>query len=350
MLAKAVKSFDALPQRPGGYLFEPKWDGFRGLVVNDGATIEIASRGSKPLTRYFPELVETFAEQVPPGCILDGELILRRGRPGAERLDWPTLAQRIHPAQSRIRMLAEQTPASFVAFDMLAVAGRSLQDEPFEHRRAQLERVAEPFRAPVHLSRVTKDSAVAMRWFTDFEGAGLDGVIAKPAAEVYQPGKRAIFKLKHARTADVVLLGYRVHKSGQGIGSLLLGLYTDDGELAMVGGAASFTAKRRMELLEQLRPLVVRDENDEPVRCAGDQNRFSSGKDTSFMRLRPEVVAEVAYDQMEGHRFRHTVQLKRFRPDRDPRSCTYEQLRMPAAHDLDAVLTGTSGSGNGTAV
>lgn len=339
MLAKPAAGLDRLPANADGYLFEPKWDGFRGIVVKQGDRVEIASRGSKPLTRYFPELVDTFAAQLPDGCMIDGEIILRSGEPGAERLDWPTLAQRIHPAQSRVTMLAEQTPASFVAFDLLARDGSLLLKHPFALRRAELEDLLAGAEAPLHLTRTSTDIEHAKAWFTEFEGAGLDGVVAKPANGVYQPGKRAMFKVKHSRTADVVVLGYRIHKSGSGVGSLLLGLYTEDGDLAMAGGAGAFTTKRRAELIQELAPLVIRGDDGSPVRGAGEQNRFSAARDTSFVVLRPELVAEVRYDQIEGHRFRHTVQVQRFRPDREPRSCTYAQLDLPVAYDLDNVLS-----------
>jgi ATP-dependent DNA ligase len=339
MLAKPAPALDRLPADPNGYIFEPKWDGFRGIVVKQGDRLEIASRGSKPLTRYFPELVETFAAQLPDCCMIDGEIILRSGQSGAERLDWPTLAQRIHPAESRVRLLAEQTPASFVAFDLLAQDGVLLLTQPFARRRAALEKLLAGIHPPLHVTGASADIEQAAAWFTEFEGAGLDGVVAKPAGGVYQPGKRSMFKIKHSRTADVVVLGYRIHKSGTGVGSLLLGLYTEDGQLAMAGGAGAFTTKRRAELIEELEPLVARDDDGSPVRGAGEQNRFSSARDTSFTVLRPELVAEVKYDQMEGHRFRHTVQVQRFRPDREPRSCTYAQLDVPVAYDLDQVLT-----------
>lgn len=345
MLAKAVAGgVPAADSVEGGLSFEPKWDGFRAIVAvgaagADGvAEVEIGSRGSKPLTRYFPELVAEFARQLPPGTILDGEIVVRAGAAGSERLDWETLSQRIHPAESRVTKLSVETPASFVGFDLLAEGGHSLLDAPFSERRAALERVLADVEPPVHLSRTTTDAVVATRWFAEFEGAGLDGVIAKPLAAPYSPGKRIMLKVKHARTADVVLLGYRVHKSGSGVGSLLLGLYTDDGTLVNVGGASAFSDARRLELVDELADLVERDDDGAAVTGETERSRFSGSKDVSFVRLRPERVLEVRYDQMEGARFRHTVQFDRWRPDRDPRSCTYAQLERPVAYDLSDVL------------
>lgn len=338
MLAKSV---DAVPEPdsvPGGLSYEPKWDGFRAIIHYDGADVEIGSRGSKMLTRYFPELVALVKERLPVPCVLDGEIIVRRGEPGSERLDWEALSQRIHPAESRVQRLAVETPASFVAFDLLAFDDRSLLDEPFAERRALLEQVMAGASAPLHLSQTTADVAVARRWLDEFEGAGLDGVVAKRLDSPYAPDKRQMFKTKHARTADVVLLGYRVHKSGQGVGSLLLGLYDPDGELRNVGGASAFSNARRLELVDELEPLVERDESGEAVKGATDRSRFSGSKDVSYVRLRPERVLEVRYDQMEGTRFRHTVQFDRWRPDRDPRSCTFGQLEVPAKYDLNEVL------------
>ncbi|NQX28784.1 ATP-dependent DNA ligase [Microbacteriaceae bacterium VKM Ac-2854] len=334
MLAKAV---DGVPDKPG-LSFEPKWDGFRAIVVFDGESVEIGSRGSKPLTRYFPELVAAFAELLPEPCILDGEIVLAQGPDGAQRLDWEALSQRIHPAASRVTLLAEQTPAMFVGFDLLARGERSLMDEPFSTRRAELVELIGALPHPVHLSRTTEDVVLAREWLVEFEGAGLDGVVAKPLDAAYAPGKRVLLKAKHHRSADAVVLGYRIHTSGVGVGSLLLGLYDDAGELRMVGGASAFTTARRSELIDELAEDVLRDENGEVVRGEGEKSRFSAGKDVSFVRLRPTRVVEVRYDQMEGARFRHTVQFERWRPDREPRSCTFEQLEVPAAYDLSKVL------------
>jgi ATP-dependent DNA ligase len=305
---------------------------------DDGtANVEIGSRGSKPLTRYFPELVAAFAEQL-PRCILDGEIVVRTGEPGSERLDWEALSQRIHPAASRIALLSETTPAMFVAFDLLSVGDEDLMERPFAERRAALERLATGWRHPLQLVQTTKDVDLARRWLVEFEGAGLDGVVAKPLAAPYAPGKRTMLKVKHHRTADVVLLGYRVHSSGNGVGSLLLGLYDGDGELRNVGGASAFSDKRRRELVDELEPLVERDENGQMVKGATDRSRFSASKDVSFVKLRPERVLEVRYDQLEGARFRHTVQFERWRDDREPRSCTFDQLERPVAYDLSDVL------------
>jgi len=338
MLAKAVPTVPEHDSVEGGLAFEPKWDGFRAIVHFDGASVEIESRGSKPLTRYFPELVEAFARLLPGPCVLDGEIVLRSGHPGDERLDWEALSARIHPAESRIRRLAEETPAMFVAFDLLGRDDESLLDAPFSERRAALETLVGPLGSPMHLTRITTDTDLARSWLTEFEGAGLDGVVAKPLAAPYAPGKRVMLKVKHHRTADVVVLGYRVHKSGAGVGSLLLGLYDDAGELRNVGGASAFSDRRRLELVDELEPLVLRDDSGEAVTGETERSRFSSGKDVSFVRLDPGRVVEVRYDQMEGDRFRHTVQFDRWRPDRDARSCTFAQLEIPVAYDLSRVL------------
>jgi ATP-dependent DNA ligase len=338
MLAKAVDPVPEPDRVEGGLSYEPKWDGFRGIVSFDGTHVEIASRGAKPLTRYFPELVEAFARLLPQPCVLDGEIVVRSGAPGGEKLDWELLSQRIHPAESRITLLAEQTPAMFVAFDLLALGDESLLDAPFAERRAALETFATDLGDPIHVSQATTDVELARRWLVEFEGAGLDGVVAKPLAAPYAPGKRLMLKVKHHRTADVVVLGYRVHKSGQGVGSLLLGLYGSDGELRNVGGASAFSDARRLELVDELAPLVLHDASGAAVTGETERSRFSSGKDVSFVRLEPTRVMEVRYDQMEGMRFRHTVQFARWRPDREARSCTFEQLERPIAYDLSAVL------------
>lgn len=346
MLAKAVTS---LPD--GALMFEPKWDGFRSIIFRDGADVEIGSRNGKPLTRYFPELVEALKANLPPRCVLDGEIIMV-GASG-DRLDFDTLQQRIHPAASRVRLLAEQTPASFVAFDLLALDDEDLTARPFAERRAALERVLAGSAAPVHLTAATRDRGTAEEWFHQFEGAGLDGIVAKPLDGPYLPDKRSMFKVKHARTADCVVAGYRVHTSGPDrIGSLLLGLYDDAGGLASVGVVGAFPLQRRKELFEELQPLVTsfeehpwdwaRQEEGTRTPRKAEGSRWSGGKDLSFTPLRPDRVVEVKYDHMEGTRFRHTAQFVRWRPDRDPRSCTYEQLEEPVRYDLAEVLaTGT---------
>jgi len=338
MLAKLTDTIPLPDRVAGGLSYEPKWDGFRGIVYFDGAEVEIGSRGSKLLTRYFPELVEMFRAQLTSPCILDGEIVVRSGKAGAERLDWELLSQRIHPAATRVTKLAQETPASFVAFDLLSLDGASLLDTPFGERRAALEKLLSTAKAPLHLTQTSIDPAVAQRWLEEFEGAGLDGVVAKPLAAPYGPGKRSMFKTKHDRTADVVLLGYRIHKSGSGVGSLLLGLYDENGELKNVGGVSAFSDARRLELVEELAPLVRRDASGEIVTGATDRSRFSGNKDVSFVALEPTRVLEVKYDQMEGSRFRHTVQFVRWRPDRDAHSCSYDQLERPIAYDLGEVF------------
>jgi len=338
MLAKSVNGIPEPGSVAGGLSYEPKWDGFRAIVYFDGTSVEIGSRGSKPLTRYFPELVAALAAQLTQPCVLDGEIVLRSVVVGGERLDWEALSQRIHPAASRVAALAVATPASFVAFDLLGIGDESLLDAAFEARRSSLERLLEGSEAPLHLTRTTRDVDLARRWLFEFEGAGLDGVVSKPLWAPYVPGKRVMFKTKHKRTADVVLLGYRVHASGSGVGSLLLGLYDDAGELRGVGGASAFSNATRLSLVEELEPLVLRDDAGQILVAAGERNRFSGGRDTGFVPLDPIRVLEVRYDQMEGSRFRHTVQFDRWRPDRDARSCTFDQLERPIAYDLAAVF------------
>ena len=340
MLAKAVVGVPAPGSVAGGLAYEPKWDGFRAIVLRDGDEVELASRGSKPLTRYFPDVVQAVLEHLPPRCAIDAEIVVRAGPPGAQRLDWGSLTQRIHPADSRVRRLAAETPAELICFDILALGDDDLTGMPFGERRRRLESVLStlPADAPVHLTRTTTDAATAQSWFEQFEGAGLDGVVAKPLAAPYQQGKRAMLKVKHSRTAEAVVLGYRIHKSGSGVGSLLLGLYAEDGTLYPVGGISAFTDTRRLELIEELAPLVVTDDHGDVVRGATDRSRFSSSKDVSFVRLRPERVVEVKFDQMEGSRFRHSVTFLRWRPDRDPESCTAAQVDRAIAYDLDAVL------------
>ena len=340
MLAKAV------PEVPDGDLwYEPKWDGFRALVWRSGPTLEITSRGERPLTRYFPEIVEAGLDLLPDHCVLDGEIILRRSSPAGEageRLDWDALSQRIHPAASRVRLLAEQTPASLVVFDALVLAGDSLLAEPFRWRRELLERALSGVSAPLHLTRGTRDSGTARTWFNDFEGAGLDGVVCKPQEGTYQPGVRAMLKVKHSRTAECVVIGYRPHRGGRGVGSLLLGLYDGD-RLRMVGGVGSLPDRTRAELVDTLAPYRLPEEQAAAL-PAPPRSRFASGPEQESVPLRPELVVEVRYDQVEAGRFRHTVALLRWRPDRDPASCRIDQLDPGVSYDLSQVL-GTAPSG-----
>lgn len=334
MLAKAAT---AVPVDPGVWSYEPKWDGFRALVFRDGDDIEIRSRSNKDLGRYFPELLDALAAETAPRCALDGEIVVPRQVDGRTRLDWDALSQRIHPADSRIRLLSQETPAHFIGFDALSSDGEELLDRPFVERRAALRELIRPA-SWCHLTRATEDPELGQQWLTTFEGAGLDGVIAKRLGGPYLPGKREMVKVKHSRDADCVAIGYRVHKSGRGVGSILLGLYNDDGEPQMVGGAASFTAAARDQLLAELEPLrlepdLVRD---------GEPSRWNSAADKRWIPIRPERVAEVGYDQMEGagpgRRFRHAVKFRRWRPDRDPRSCTFDQLDVPTSYDFYDVL------------
>lgn len=365
MLAKSVSGVPdpaTYEEKYGGLSFEPKWDGFRCLVFKDGDEVELTSRNTKPLTRYFPEVVAAAREQLPERCVLDGELYVAVvGDGGLPRLEFEVLQERIHPAASRIAKLAEATPAGFVAFDLLALGDVSYVDEPFSVRRAALAEALAPLadRASeelvgCHLVRTTTDPAEAEEWFEQFEGAGLDGVMAKPLGAPYVENGRTMLKIKHSRTADVVVAGYREHKTSTPeqplLGSLLLGLYGDDGTLQHIGVSASFTAARRAELIEELAPLVCPVAEHpwgaweewavaNPDRVPGTQSRWSAGKDLSFTPLRPERVLEVGYDHMEGRRFRHTAQFKRWRPDREPTSCGYEQLDEPVRYDLTTVLT-----------
>lgn len=344
MLAKAQAK---VPDDAGVWSYEPKWDGFRALVFRDGDDVVLQSRSGKDLGRYFPELLDALRDEVVPRCVLDGEVVVPREIGGRIRLDWESLSQRIHPAASRIKMLSEDTPAHFIGFDALATGDKSLLKESFRGRREAL-RDAVHEKQWCHVTRTTEDPEQGVQWLTTFEGAGLDGVIAKRIDGPYLPGKREMVKVKHARDADCVAIGYRIHKSGEGVGSILLGLYGDDGELRMVGGAASFTAKARLTLLADLEPLR---EGDEPV--DGEPSRWNSAADKRWIPVRPEKVCEVAYDQMEGNtvpgaggpatpghgqRFRHAVKFLRWRPDRDPQSCTFDQLDVPANYDLYDVL------------
>lgn len=352
MLAKLVKEFPK-----GDVLFEPKWDGFRTLIWRSGDRVELGSRNSRPLTRYFPEIVEAVKANFPDPSCIDGEIILVDPHAG-DRLNFDLLQQRIHPAASRIKKLAAETPARFVAFDLLALGPVNYAEKPFRERRAALERALQDARPPVHLTRATRDRAVAKEWFTQFEGAGLDGVVAKPLNAPYAEDKRVMWKIKHERTADCVVAGYRLYRdSSDAVGSLLLGLYTDDGRLNSVGVVGAFTAERRRELFAELQPLVTtfeghpwawaqpeetppdnRDQSFPRTPTAAAHSRWNAKKDLSFVPLRPERVVEVRYDHMEGDRFRHTAQFVRWRPDREPASCTYAQLEEPVGYHLADVL------------
>jgi ATP-dependent DNA ligase len=343
MLAKPV------PKLPEGEMsYEPKWDGYRCIVFRDGDEVVMGSRNEKPLNRYFPEMIDPFLRSLPQRCVVDGELIVSIDG----KLDFDALGQRIHPAESRVNMLAEQTPADFVAFDVLALGDDSLVDRPFRERRAALEAISSDFEPPIHLAPATNDPGLAMRWFDEFEGAGLDGLIIKPLDDPYVFDKRTQFKLKHVRSADCVVAGYRVHKSGDGVGSLILGLYAPDGQLWHVGVAASFTAKKRAELLEEVRPLELDNISDHPWASwmdteanadgsmPGAPNRWSgaNGRDHSWIPLRVERVVEVQYTWATSGRFRGTTRLLRWRPDRDPESCSTDQLSEPEPLTEDSLL------------
>jgi len=341
MLAKSV------PGIPPGASYEPKWDGFRSIIFRDGDDVEFGSRNEKPMTRYFPELVEAVKAELPERCVIDGEIVIATDA----GLDFDALQQRIHPAVSRVTMLSRKTPASFIAFDLLALGDEDYTGRPFAERRAALETALAGVAAPIHLTPATADLDLAQRWFVEFEGAGLDGVVAKPLDGTYQPDKRVMFKIKHERTADCVVAGYRVHKSGpDAIGSLMLGLYDEAGSLVSVGVIGAFGMARRKELFTEFQPLVT-DFDGHPWNWAaheagertprkGEGSRWNAGKDLSFVPLRPERVIEVRYEHMEGERFRHTAQFNRWRPDRTPESCTYEQLEQPITFSLDDIIAG----------
>jgi ATP-dependent DNA ligase len=353
-----AKSTDAVPEGDG-WQFEPKWDGFRCIVFRDGPEIELGSRNERPLTRYFPELATALLRELPERCVVDGEIVVAT----AGGLDFDALQQRIHPAESRVNRLALETPASFVAFDLLALGDDDLMGLPLAERRARLEQALAPARPPVHLTPVTSDRATAQDWFVRFEGAGLDGVMAKDLTGPYVPDKRTQLKVKHKRTADCVVAGYRVHKSGDGIGSLLLGLYDDDGALHHMGVATSFTAARRKELVAEVAPYEADALAEHPwrdwggaekrgsgaekreggvegdaTRMPGSPNRWNATKDMSWTALRTELVAEVAYEHVQSGRFRHATRLVRFRPDRDPRTCTFAQLEQVAPYELHRIF------------
>ena len=344
MLAKSTPS---LPREPG-LSYEPKWDGFRCIVFRDGDEIELGSRNDRPLTRYFPELAELLKVALPPRCVVDGEIVVVTD----QGLDFDTLQQRLHPAASRVNKLAAETPASLVAFDLLALGDRDLTTEPFAQRRRELESLLDAAPGRIHLTPITQDPDVAQDWFTRFEGAGFDGVMAKSDELTYLQDKRVMLKIKHERTADCVVAGYRMHKDGEGVGSLLLGLFDDEGNLHHVGVASSFTAARRRELLGELAPLRENALDDHPWRnwadavaqanadgkMPGGVSRWSGGKDLSWEPLRPELVAEVRYEHVQSGRFRHGGRLARFRADRTPESCTYAQLDEVAPAELDAIF------------
>ncbi len=341
MLAKSVSTI------PASGSYEPKWDGFRSIVFRDGDEVEIGSRNERPMTRYFPELVAAFRVELPPRCVVDGEIVIATDA----GLDFEALQQRIHPAASRVTLLSTRTPASFIAFDLLALGEQDLTGQPFARRRAALEQALSRARPPVHLTPATTERSLAVRWFEQFEGAGLDGVIAKPLDGTYEPDRRVMFKIKHGRTVDCVVAGYRLHKSGpDAIGSLLLGLHTDDGSLASVGVIGAFPLATRKSLFVELQPLLTTfdqhpwnwAERMQAVRNPRDYegSRWNAGKDLSFVPLRPDRVVEVRYDHMEGVRFRHVAQFVRWRPDRTPASCTFAQLDQPVSFDLDDILPG----------
>jgi ATP-dependent DNA ligase len=343
MLAKLA---EAIPPE-GPYFFEPKWDGFRAIVFRDGDDVFIQSRDLRPLDRYFPDLHDACREILPSGSVIDGEIVIV----GPAGLDFDALQLRLHPAASRVEMLAKATPASFVAFDLLGVNGRSLLSAPLAERRAALEKALAKVKPPIHLTPVTRERAVAVRWLEEFEGAGLDGVIAKPAESPYLPGKRAMIKVKHARTAECVVGGFRWHKSGDdAVGSLLLGLYDDAGVLHHVGVTSSFTMARRKELAKELEPLRRNAMKNHPWRewgqaeahdarrMPGGQSRWSAGKDLSWEPVRIERVCEVKYDHLQGDRFRHATIFLRWRPDKQPKDCRYDQLEVTTPYELKRVF------------
>ncbi len=333
----------------GGFIFEPKWDGFRAIVFRGDGDVFIQSRDLKPLDRYFPELHDGLIEVLPDGCVVDGEIVIAT----PHGLDFDLLQLRLHPAASRVAKLAKETPAAFVAFDLLAASGRDLRSTPFEQRREQLDKLLKKVRAPVHLTPMTRDRDVAVEWLQRFEGAGLDGVMAKPIGGAYEPGKRVMFKIKHSRTADCVVAGFRWHKNGQGthVGSLLLGLYDERGKLQHVGVTSSFTMQKRKELAALLEPLRNNamknhpwrewaDAAGEMQRMPGGQSRWSAGKDLSWEPVRIEKVCEVKYDHMQGDRFRHAAIFQRWRPDKKAADCTYDQLEVTTPYELEKVFGG----------
>ena len=347
MLAKLT---EAMPEGPG-WQYEPKWDGFRAVVFRDGDETFIESRDLKPLDRYFPELAEPLRVSLPERCVIDGEIVIA----GATGLDFDSLLLRIHPAASRVKLLAAQTPASFVAWDLLALDDRDLRDAPLSERRALLERALAAARPPIHLTPATGDVAIARDWFGRFEGAGLDGVVAKRGTDPYMPGKRGWAKIKHARTADCVVAGFRWHKNGPGtlVGSLLLGLFDDTGRLNHVGITASFTNEKRRALVEELAPLRENALDGHPwaewaeweaqarasgQRMPGATSRWNRDRELTWEPLRAERVCEVAYDHLQGDRFRHATTFLRWRPDKAPRDCRYDQLETTAPFELAEIF------------
>jgi ATP-dependent DNA ligase len=343
MLAKLA---NALPPADG-FLFEPKWDGFRSIVFRGGGEVFIQSRDLRPLDRYFPELHDVFLQKLPDGCVIDGEIVIATPK----GLDFDALQLRLHPAASRAAKLAKETPASFVGFDLLAVDGRDIRDVELHERRAQLERLLADVEPPIHLTPATRDRDVAQEWLTRFEGAGLDGVIAKPQHVKYEPGQRAMIKIKHARTADCVVAGFRWHKHGEGIiGSLLLGIYDDTGRLHHIGVTSSFTMPMRKALANELEPLRENAREGHPwrewadwaqhagTRMPGGYSRWSAGKDLSWEPLRIERVCEVKYDHLQGSRFRHAAVFQRWRPDKQPKDCRYDQLEVTTPYELEKVF------------
>jgi ATP-dependent DNA ligase len=343
MLAKLAEEIPA----GDGFLYEPKWDGFRAIVFRGDSDVFIQSRDLRPLDRYFPDLHEVFLHTLPAGCVIDGEIVIA----GSKGLDFNALQLRLHPAATRVAMLAKETPAAFVGFDVLAVNGRDLRDAPQSERRTHLETLLANAEAPIHLTPMTRDRAVAVQWLERFEGAGLDGVIAKPEHGTYQPGKRAMIKVKHARTADCVVAGFRWHKSGKdAVGSLLLGLYDKTGTLHHVGVTSSFTMAMRKQLAEELGPLRrnalehhpwrewAEADGSQAARMPGGQSRWSAGKDLSWEPLRIEWACEVKYDHLQGDRFRHAAIFLRWRPDKSPGECRYDQLEVTKAYELEKIF------------
>jgi ATP-dependent DNA ligase len=339
---------ETIPEDGGDYLFEPKWDGFRAIVYRGKSDLYIQSRDLKPLDRYFPELHDTLLEALPPDCVVDGEIVIV----SEKGLDFDALQLRLHPAASRVNKLAAATPSSFVAFDLLAANGQNIMELPQEERRSRLEQLLQGVGRPVHLTPMTRDRETAVRWLNEFEGAGLDGVIVKLAQNRYVPGKRAMIKVKHIRTADCVVAGFRWYKTGKDlVGSLLLGLFDDKGVLQHVGVTSSFTMAKRATLAQELEPLRKNAMENHPwrswasaegSRMPGGQSRWSAGKDLSWEPLRVERVCEVKYDHLQGDRFRHAAVFLRWRPDREPDDCTYEQLDVTPPYELEKVFSSGS--------